>query len=129
MLGAVAELKKMVRQLGDDAFGPPDARTAAAIERLEDLPRLEEILRRVRTAGSWQELFGAAAVPPPGRPEAGALDDGNIRRAVGVSPRMRPIEAPEARELLQALTKGAMDSPLTRDAMAAPGRLDARAAP
>jgi hypothetical protein len=30
--GAVAEAKKVLRLQGDDAFGPPDARTARAIE-------------------------------------------------------------------------------------------------
>jgi predicted transposase YdaD len=62
--GAVAEAKKVLRLQGDDAFGPPNARTAAAIERLDDLTRLEELLKRVRTAASWQELFGQ---PAPGR--------------------------------------------------------------
>jgi predicted transposase YdaD len=56
--GAVAEAKKVLRLLGDDAFGPPDARTAAAIDKLGDLAHLEELLKRVRTAGSWQELLG-----------------------------------------------------------------------
>jgi predicted transposase YdaD len=56
--GAIAEMRKMVRILGEDAFGPPDARTAAAIGQLNDLARLEELLRHVRTAGSWQELLG-----------------------------------------------------------------------
>jgi hypothetical protein len=59
--GALAEAKKLLRLLGDDAFGPPDARTAAAIERIDDLARLEEMLKRVRTAGSWQELLGQPA--------------------------------------------------------------------
>jgi hypothetical protein len=59
--GAVAEAKKVLRLLGDAAFGPPDARTAAAIERINDLARLEEMLMRVRTAGSWQELLGQPA--------------------------------------------------------------------
>ena len=56
--GAVAEAKKVLRLQGDDAFGPPDDRTAAAIERLADLARLEDLLRRVRTAGSWKQLLG-----------------------------------------------------------------------
>ena len=56
--GAVAEAKRTLRLQGDDAFGPPDSRAAAAIERLDDLPRLEEMLRRVRTAGSWLEVLG-----------------------------------------------------------------------
>src|SRR5262249_29201429 len=59
--GAVAEAKKVLRFQGEDAFGPADARTTAAIERLNDLTRLEELLRRVRTAGSWQELLGQPA--------------------------------------------------------------------
>jgi predicted transposase YdaD len=62
--GAVAEAKKVLRLQGDDAFGPPDARTAATLERLSDLAQLEELLKRVRTAGSWQELLGP---PRPGR--------------------------------------------------------------
>ena len=59
--GAVAEAKRMLRLQGDAAFGPPDSRTAATIERLADLPRLEEMLLRVRTAASWQELLGRPA--------------------------------------------------------------------
>jgi hypothetical protein len=62
--GAVAEAKKVLRLQGDDAFGPPDTRTAAVLERLDDVTQLEELLKRVRTAGSWQELLGQAA---PGR--------------------------------------------------------------
>jgi hypothetical protein len=58
MEGAVAEAKKVLRLLGDDAFGAPDARTAAALERLSDLAHLEELIKRVRTVGSWQELLG-----------------------------------------------------------------------
>ena len=61
--GAVAEAKKVLRILGEDVFGPPDARIAARIERLKDLAQLEELVRRVRSTGSWQELLG----PPRGR--------------------------------------------------------------
>jgi hypothetical protein len=56
--GAVAEARKVLRIQGDDAFGSPDAGTAALIERLDDLPRLEELLKRVRTAESWRGLLG-----------------------------------------------------------------------
>jgi predicted transposase YdaD len=65
--GAVAEAKKVLRLQGDDAFGPPDTRTAWAIERLEDLAQLEALLKRLRTAGSWQELLGQ----PTPRPRSG----------------------------------------------------------
>lgn len=60
--GFVAEAKKVLRLWGDDAFGAPDARMAAAIERINDLAQLEDLLRRVRSATSWQELLGLPAV-------------------------------------------------------------------
>ncbi len=62
--GAVAEAKKVLRLLGDDAFGLPDARTAKVIERLDDLAQLEELLKRVRTAESWRDLLGPLAPGP-----------------------------------------------------------------
>lgn len=65
--GAVAEAKKLLRQWGKDAFGTPNAQIVAAIERLNDLTRLEELLRRVHSVASWQELFG----PPVGDPRKG----------------------------------------------------------
>jgi hypothetical protein len=56
--GAVAEARKLLRVFGDRIFGPPDARTATAIDRIDDLARLEELFGRAPTAGSWQELLG-----------------------------------------------------------------------
>jgi len=55
--GAVTEARKLLRLLGDDAFGVPDARTAAQIERLNDLERLELLLKRARSATSWKDLL------------------------------------------------------------------------
>ena len=66
--GAVIEARKLLRVLGDDLFGPPDARTKAAIERIGDVTRLEDLFKRARTVGSWQELIGS---PPPGRRSRG----------------------------------------------------------
>jgi predicted transposase YdaD len=66
-LGAVAEAKKVLRFQGDEAFGPPDPRTASRIERLDDLARLEELLKRVRTAGNWEELLREAGSRPAQR--------------------------------------------------------------
>jgi predicted transposase YdaD len=56
--GAVAEAKKVLRLLGDEAFGAADPRTASDIEQISDLSRLEELLSRMRTAKSWAELLG-----------------------------------------------------------------------
>jgi predicted transposase YdaD len=59
--GHIAEARKVLRLQGEEAFGPPDARITASIERLNDLVRLEELLKRMRTATSWQELLGTPA--------------------------------------------------------------------
>jgi predicted transposase YdaD len=65
--GAVVA-RKVLRAAGDRAFGAPDAKTAQAIDRIEDLARLEELCDRLPTAGSWQELL---ARPAPTRRRGG----------------------------------------------------------
>jgi hypothetical protein len=59
--GAVAEAKKVLRLLGNKLFGVTDSRTTLAIERLDDLTQLEELLERLPTSTSWQELLGTSA--------------------------------------------------------------------
>jgi predicted transposase YdaD len=59
--GALAEIKKMLRRVGEDHLGVPNAATAQALEQLNDLPRLEEMLVRVPHVHSWQELLGRPA--------------------------------------------------------------------
>lgn len=59
--GAVAEARRVLRFQGDDAFGAADARTATAIEHINDLAQLENLLRRVHSVNSWQELLGQPA--------------------------------------------------------------------
>ena len=66
MHGAVVEARKVLRLQGDAAFGRPDAGTAAAIERIDELGRLEELLIRLPRAAGWQELLG-----PPSGPRRG----------------------------------------------------------
>jgi predicted transposase YdaD len=56
--GAVAEAKKVLRLLGNKVFGIPDGRTIAALERINDLPQLENLLERLPAAASWRELLG-----------------------------------------------------------------------
>jgi predicted transposase YdaD len=62
--GEAREAKKVLRFQGEGAFGPPDEQTVALLEELNDLTRLEELLRRVHTAQSWQELLGVPAAKP-----------------------------------------------------------------
>jgi predicted transposase YdaD len=55
--GVIAEAKRVLRLLGDAALGPPDAQTVAAVERIDDVARLEELLQRLHAATSWAELL------------------------------------------------------------------------
>jgi hypothetical protein len=65
--GAVVEAKKVLRFLGEDAFGPPDTRSNAAIERLSNLIQLESLIRRIQTVASWRELLGQSTSSQPRR--------------------------------------------------------------
>jgi hypothetical protein len=56
--GAIAEARELLRLRGEEAFGPADTGIIAAIEEVSDLKQLEELFKRVRSVGSWQELFG-----------------------------------------------------------------------
>jgi HEAT repeat protein len=58
----------------------------------------------------------------------GSAPTGEIRARRAIEA-LEHMDAPEVRELLQALAKGAADNPLTRDAKAALTRLDAHHAP
>jgi predicted transposase YdaD len=58
--GAVIEAKKLLRIFGDRRLGPPDNRTIAVIERINDLARVEELCARLDTATTWQDLLGTA---------------------------------------------------------------------
>ena len=44
--------------LGEQKFGPPDARVRAALEAIGDAERLEALARRLLTATSWDDLLG-----------------------------------------------------------------------
>ena len=66
--GAVTEARKLLRVFGERAFGPPDAQIATAIDRIEDLARLEEMCDRLSHAGSWQELLRLPAAGRRRRP-------------------------------------------------------------
>jgi hypothetical protein len=118
MKGAVAEARKLVRLVGGNAFGEPDARTAA-IERLDDLGRLEDLLGRVRTAGSWQELLGRVGTVNPAELFPGIvsligsstfhaiLEEGEMRGAIR-----------EARKLLRLVGDEAFGDPDDRTTVA-----------
>ena len=65
--GLLAGEKKLLRLQGEQRFGPPDEATAAALEALTDLARVEELGVWLLQAGSWQELLGRPAPRRPNR--------------------------------------------------------------
>jgi hypothetical protein len=52
---------QVLRLQGNKVFGAPDSRTAAAIERINDLPQLEDLLERLPAATSRRELLGSSS--------------------------------------------------------------------
>jgi hypothetical protein len=58
--GALKEARHLVLRAGTDRFGPPDQRTAKALEKIDDLERLEELVIRVGRVQSWPELLPPA---------------------------------------------------------------------
>ena len=55
--GALAEARRMLLLAGQHHLGAPDAAAQAALERIQDVERLEELNTRVASAASWQELL------------------------------------------------------------------------
>ena len=55
--GALKGEKRLLMLQGSKRFGPPDAKTAAAIEAITDLERLEQLGERLLDASSWEELL------------------------------------------------------------------------
>jgi predicted transposase YdaD len=68
--GRVVEAKKLLRLQGESAFGSPDARTAARLERIDDLERLEALGVRLLKVRSWHELLELPAPRRGRRPPA-----------------------------------------------------------
>jgi hypothetical protein len=47
--------------LGQDSLGPPTQATVVALDEIDDLERLEQLLRRTMTVGTWAELLASEA--------------------------------------------------------------------
>jgi predicted transposase YdaD len=58
--GRAEEARRILLLQGETKFGAPDAAGKAAIESIDDLPRLEELGVRLINADSWQELLPKA---------------------------------------------------------------------
>jgi predicted transposase YdaD len=60
--GRAEEARQMVLLLGEQRYGPPDARSRRALDAITDRERLRQLALRLQTAGSWAELL---ELPPP----------------------------------------------------------------
>jgi hypothetical protein len=58
--GRVEGARAILLQLGTDLLGPPTPRARRAVARITDRDRLEALIRRVPTAGSWHALLSDA---------------------------------------------------------------------
>jgi hypothetical protein len=58
--GEMREGKKLLIRLGRKRFGSPDPQTAATIEAINDLERLEQLSERLLDVSSWEELLATA---------------------------------------------------------------------
>ena len=55
--GQVRHAHRILVQLGQIRFGPPDAATEAALTAITDLERLDRLIVAVLTADSWAQLL------------------------------------------------------------------------
>src|SRR5262249_245001 len=56
--GALRESRKNLLMLGREQFGEPDAEVTAAVEAINDLQPLEQLMVGVLKASDWRELLG-----------------------------------------------------------------------
>ena len=57
--GRAEEAGRILLRLGSRRFGPPGEGTAAALEGLGDVERIEQLAERVLEAASWEKLLAA----------------------------------------------------------------------
>ncbi len=57
--GRVEEARRILRRLGGERFGMPDAHIEAALDAIADLERLEQLSDRVLKVKTWEELLAS----------------------------------------------------------------------
>lgn len=55
--GQLTAARRMLLRIGGKCLGQPDETLRSAIETMEDLTRLEELMDRVVECRSWAEVF------------------------------------------------------------------------
>jgi hypothetical protein len=59
--GRLSEARQILFDLGQERFGPGDEATVRKLNAIEDVRKLEELIKRVLDVGSWQELLQPAS--------------------------------------------------------------------
>jgi predicted transposase YdaD len=59
--GRAEEARRILKQLATEDFGLPNPVLESRIDAIDDLARLEELIRRLRKVSGWEELLGEAA--------------------------------------------------------------------
>ncbi len=115
---------KLLTLLDDDDFDVREkaTRDLAALGKPAE-PFLQAALKKGDLSAEVKQRVQRVLVE---RGQGTSAGETRARRAVEA---LEHMDAPEARELLQALARGGADNPVTRDARAALARLDARHAP
>ena len=60
--GRLSEARRLVLAVGTDKLGAPDAATVNALDAIDDVERLERMIRRILWASSWREYLGPESV-------------------------------------------------------------------
>jgi predicted transposase YdaD len=55
--GRLEEARRLLRQLGERQFGPPDSAVGARIERLTEVEQVERATFRLLEAASWEDAL------------------------------------------------------------------------
>lgn len=53
----LAEARQILLDLGQQRFGPGEEKTLKTLNAIEDVQRLEELIKRLLKVSNWQELL------------------------------------------------------------------------
>jgi hypothetical protein len=64
----LASARRLLRKFGTTVLGPPSPKAVEAIDRLDDLDRIEVLCDRLPSAASWEERLDEPGPPADAQP-------------------------------------------------------------
>ncbi len=58
--GRTEEARRLLLLIGGERFGPPDDRIRAALESINAVERLEQLIQRLLHVSNWDELLASS---------------------------------------------------------------------